>query len=153
VIAVGGARPIPPGAPAAPPVGPHEPGDAFGAVSLAALFEFVPDARRPVALLVLGVDRLNVPQERGIGRLPGAGPARLPSVVAGAGHVERGAEVRDGVFGFHGFNPLVALFDGSVKMPTVFFNMSRCSRTRASSALRARFSLSRSARTGVASPE
>ena len=91
--------------------------------------------------------------QSGVSHLPGTGRGRLPGVVTGAGHVERRAQRGEGVFGFHGFDPLVACFDGSVKMPSVFFSMSRCSRTRASSALRARFSASRSSRCGVASPQ
>jgi len=127
--------------------------DAFGAMALAAGLQFDMDAWGPVTALVGGVDRANVDGQRDIDLGAGAGRGAPPSVVADAGDSEGRAERREGVVGLYRADPFVALWGGSERMPSVFFRMSRCSRTRWSSALRARFSAARSGRLGVASPK
>ena len=118
----------------------------------ALLGQFPVNARGTVTLAMPGVDDLNGGQQRRIGAGTSAGRTLLPGMIARPCHLEDGAELRQGMFGAHGLDPLAAFLEGSVKMPSVFFRMSRCSRTRANSALSARFSADRSARSGVASP-
>ena len=152
VVALRGAGHEAPGAQALQPFGLHQPRDAFAAVPPALGGEFLLDARRAVAAAMLrmhGADRR--PQGR-IGAGARTGLGLDPGVIAAAFHREGGAEVGEGMLGLHAFNGCVTLGNGSVKMPTVFFNMSRCSRTRASSARKVRFSAARSPCSGIAVP-
>jgi hypothetical protein len=98
----------------------HQPGDAFGAVTLAALRQFLLEARGAVVAAMAGVDLADVFQQRRVGAGPGAGRSVPPGVVAGAGDVEGRAELGYGMVGFHGVDGLVAVLEGSERMPRLF---------------------------------
>ena len=152
VVALRGPWHEPAGAQAAQSVRTHQSRDAFAPVPVALGRQFRLDARRAVAAPMLLMHGADLHAQRGVGAFAFAGFGFDPSVIAVALHGKGRAEGGQGMVGFHAFNGFVALGGGSVKIPTVFFNMSRCSRTRASSARSVRFSAARSPCSGIAEP-
>jgi hypothetical protein len=128
VGAVGGAGDEPARGAPAQAVLFHQPGDAFGAVALAAPGQGLLEAPGAVASAVGGVQLPELVQQGGIGGGAGAGRGDQPGVVARTGDVESRAELGDGVRAPHGFEGPVAVVDGSQRMPRLFL---RCRAVRA----------------------
>ncbi len=59
---------------------------------------------------------------------PGIPTTAIPIVEPARGDLDGLAEHKDGMFVSHRVHPLVALGDGSERIPRVFFRISRCSR-------------------------
>ena len=91
--------------------------DSRGAIGLPAFFVNVHNARFELLVLLLALAGLLL--------------APPPVVVAAGRNLKGLAQMLDGMFGFQGVDPLVALFGGSEMIPKVFFKMSRCWRNSA----------------------
>lgn len=96
----------------------------------------------PDNLAALGVRLAEVPAQLGIGAGPRAGRAAFPRVIAAARHAEGGAQIGRGMVRLQGFHAGEPFGPGSTRMPSVFFNMSRCVRSRSFSRRKARSSIS-----------
>ena len=131
---------------------PHKSGHALAAAANTPGAQLPMMPRRAVAsampLMLFGDRGRQFP----IAAFPFARSGLAPGVIARTRHVQRCAQLGHGMLRAHDFDPFVAGFDGSERIPSVFFRMSRCSRTRINSARNCRFSVSRSDRCGIASP-
>ena len=89
----------------------------------------------PIGLPALGVQLPELAQQALIrlGPRTRLGLPSLPVIIAAGRNGQRLAQLTNGMLGFHRGDPGVPLGDGSEIIPNVFFNMSRCSVTRASS--------------------
>src|SRR5205814_5912174 len=106
--------------------------NAIAAVKLTGPAELELDAGAAVGLPAGLVDLENLRRQLDIllGTRAGLGLALDPVVIAAGGDLQDRAQRPDGVLGFHRVNADIPLVGGSERMPNVFFNMSRCWRSR-----------------------
>src|SRR5436190_16300367 len=113
----------------------HEAGNAVASMARSLLAQLHHDAWAAVGLAAVRMDGFDLLGQRLVLERPrpGGSEPTAPIVIAAGRGIERGAEHRNGVLFSHRLDPFVALGSGSERMPNVFFNMSRCSLTRATS--------------------
>src|SRR6185295_16776818 len=108
----------------------HQAADPIASMMLMLFAKLHDDAWAAVRMTAAGMNLCNGFGQRGIGlgARTGRGAALLPIVLTAFGHFQQFAESLDGMVRFHRVDPCVTLTDGSERMPSVFFKMSRCSR-------------------------
>src|SRR5580704_18000077 len=108
----------------------HESGDAMTPVAASFFAQGLHHARTAVGVPALGMNQVDFVGQRLVFQRARArtSAALVPVVIAAGGNLQVLAQGQDRILVFHRVDPLGALKDGSERMPSVFFKMSRCSR-------------------------
>src|SRR3954471_9420551 len=111
----------------------HQPFDALAVTGMSLLPQLLGHPWAAIATFVLLVNTPNTFNPQAIGQLAGCFTPATPGVVTAARHGQYCAQLANRILFAHRFNHLIALFYSSERMPRVFFKISRCIVTRASS--------------------
>src|SRR6266478_1764406 len=118
----------------------HQPLHSLVIALLAGPTQFVGNSRTAISATLGLIDRLDLFDQLDVGHFPSRLLTLQPAIVAASGHLHRLAQRPNRIVFGELFNHAVSLLYCSERIAAVFFNMSRCMVTRASSLRNCRFS-------------